>query len=168
MESICDEDFSELAQELGLVLSGLSLEFELSERPDENTIEVALYETADSRSLVGTLTKDVDYVYLSDRNAIRFQEDQIPPAQYFIEVRYAVLATGAVAADIVSLNLCANRVESFERLCSLPSLRHLNLSFNSVAIISALTSDHMGGASASSSYGASSSSSSASTANANG
>ena len=99
LESICDEDFSELAQELGLVLSGLSLEFELSERPDENTIEVALYETADSRSLVGTLTKDVDYVYLSDRNAIRFQEDQIPPAQYFIEVRYAVLATGAVAAE---------------------------------------------------------------------
>ena len=81
------------------MLSGLSLEFELSERPDENTIEVALYETADSRSLVGTLTKDVDYVYLSDRNAIRFQEDQIPPAQYFIEVRYAVLATGAVAAE---------------------------------------------------------------------
>ena len=31
LESICDEDFSELAQELGLVLSGLSLEFELSE-----------------------------------------------------------------------------------------------------------------------------------------
>ena len=104
LESICDEDFSELAQELGLVLSGLSLEFELSERPDENTIEVALYETADSRSLVGTLTKDVDYVYLSDRNAIRFQEDQIPPAQYFIEVRYAVLATGSVTAEESAAN----------------------------------------------------------------
>jgi hypothetical protein len=99
LESICDEDFSQLAGELGLLLSGLSLEFELSERPDENSIEVALYETADARSLVGTLTKDVDYVYVSDRNAIRFQQDQIPPPSYFIEVRYNVLATGATVVD---------------------------------------------------------------------
>jgi hypothetical protein len=84
---------------LGLLLSGLSLEFELSERPDENSIEVALYETADTRSLIGTLTKDVDYVYVSERNAIRFQEDQIPAPQYFVEVRYNVLATGASAVD---------------------------------------------------------------------
>jgi hypothetical protein len=99
LESICEEDFSQLAGELGLLLSGLSLEFELSERPDENSIEVALYETADTRSLVGTLTKDVDYVYVSERNAIRFQEDQIPLPQYFVEVRYNVLATGASAID---------------------------------------------------------------------
>jgi hypothetical protein len=99
LESICEEDFSQLAAELGLLLSGLSLEFVLSERPDENSIEVALYETADSRSLVGTLTKDVDYVYVSERNAIRFQEDQIPLPQYFVEVRYNVLATGASAVD---------------------------------------------------------------------
>mgnify|MGYP001307176243 CR=1 FL=1 len=99
LESICDDDFSELASELGLLLSGLSLEFELSERPDENTIEVALYETADSRSLIGTLTKDVDYVYVSERNAIRFQEGQIPQPQYFVEVRYVVMATGATQND---------------------------------------------------------------------
>ena len=99
LESICEEDFSKLASELGLLLSGLSLEFELSERPDENSIEVALYETADTRSLIGTLTKDVDYVYVSERNAIRFQEDQIPAPQYFVEVRYNVLATGANTVD---------------------------------------------------------------------
>ena len=99
VESICDEDFSPIAQQLGLVLSGLSLEFELSERPDENTIEVALYKDASDDSFVEVLEKDVDYQYISERNSIRFEEEQIPPSQWYVQVRYEVLATGASMAE---------------------------------------------------------------------
>ena len=95
VESICDEDFSPIAEQLGLVLSGLSVEFELSGRPDENTLTVSLYSDADQESFERELEKDTDYVYLSDRNVIRFEESQMPPSQWYIQARYTVLAVGA-------------------------------------------------------------------------
>ncbi|MEE2750237.1 MAG: lamin tail domain-containing protein [Myxococcota bacterium] len=99
VESICDEDFSPIAQQLGLVLSGLSLEFELSGRPDENTLKAALYSDADTESFERELIRGEDYVYLSERNAIRFEEDQIPPSQWYVQVKYTLLAVGATQGE---------------------------------------------------------------------
>jgi len=99
VESICDEDFSPIAEQLGLVLSGLSVEFELSGRPDENTLTVSLYSDSDQDSFERELEKDTDYVYLSDRNVIRFEESQMPPSQWYIQARYTVLAVGATVEE---------------------------------------------------------------------
>jgi len=95
LESICEEDFSPIAAKLGLTASGLELEFALSEACDENSLVVSLYETDDNDSFKGELTKDEDYSYVVERNAIRFEEEQVPPAQYYIVAEYKVLATGA-------------------------------------------------------------------------
>lgn len=88
IDSICDEDFSPIALELGLTLSGLLVEFALSEVPDETTLKVSLYETADQASFVRTLEKDVDYVYQPDDNTIVFQDTQVPPSLWYIVVEY--------------------------------------------------------------------------------
>ena len=95
IESICEEDFSPLATELGLTISGLVVEFELSASPDENTLEVFLYEDETNDSLVGLLEPEVDYSYVRERNSIRFEDTQVPPPNYYISVEYKVLATGA-------------------------------------------------------------------------
>jgi len=95
VESICDQDFSPLARELGLVLSGLATEFELSGVPDETTIEAKLYSTSDESGFERDLVKDEDFVYIHDRNSIRFEEDQVPPAEWYIVVSYRLLAVGA-------------------------------------------------------------------------
>jgi len=95
VESICDEDFSPIAADLGLILSGLAVEFELSEQPDETTIEVALYEDADETSFVRDLVVAEDYTYVRERNSIRFEEDQVPPPSWYFTVSYELVATGA-------------------------------------------------------------------------
>ena len=87
------------AQQLGLILSGLSLEFELSGRPDENTLRVSLYSDADTESFERELVRGEDYVYLSDRNAIRVEEDQLPPSQWYVQVKYTLLAVGATLGE---------------------------------------------------------------------
>jgi len=95
VESICEEDFSPMATELGLTISGLVVEFELSASPDENSLEVFLYEDESNDSLVGLLEPDTDYSYVRERNAVRFEDTQVPPPNYYISVEYKVLATGA-------------------------------------------------------------------------
>jgi hypothetical protein len=95
LESICDDDFSPLVSRLGLTLSGLLVEFELSETLQIDTLEVSLYETADEASFVKALERDVDYEYVLERNAIRFEQGQVPPASWFIKAEYTPLAVGA-------------------------------------------------------------------------
>ncbi len=95
LESICEDDFSPIASKLGLTASGLEVEFALSQSCDENSLVVSLYESDDNDSLVRTLVKDEDYTYVVERNAIRFDEEQVPPAQYYIVAEYRVLAVGA-------------------------------------------------------------------------
>ncbi len=98
LESICAEDFSPIASKLGLTASGLEVEFALSQNCDENSLVVGLYESNDNDSLVRELVKDVDYSYVVENNAIRFDEEQVPPAQYYIVAEYRVLAVGASSA----------------------------------------------------------------------
>ncbi len=95
LESICEEDFSPIAAKLGLTASGLEVEFELSEACDENSLVVSLYETDDNDSLVRQLVKDEDYSFVVERNAVHFDEAQVPPAQYYIVAEYEVLPEGA-------------------------------------------------------------------------
>ena len=95
LESICDEDFSPIASELGLTVSGLEVEFVLSGLPDESSMTVEIYGDAEETSLIAQLERDVDYTYVVARNAIRFEHDQIPPSESYILVEYRVLAEGS-------------------------------------------------------------------------
>ena len=94
-ESICDEDFSSIAQELGLTISGLQVEFYLSELPDQATLAVSLYADQTDDSFIRDLTIDEDYTYHQDENAIRFVQGQVPESETWILIEYKVLATGA-------------------------------------------------------------------------
>ncbi len=95
LESICDEDFSPIARELGLTVSGLKVEFELSEPADENSLVVELYDEPDESGFLGELVRDEDYTYDPEANAIRFEEEQVPPSETWIVATYKVLAAGA-------------------------------------------------------------------------
>ena len=99
VESICDDDFSPIASELGLTVSGLEVEFILSGLPDESSMKVKIYGDAEETSLIGELEKD-DYSYVVARNAVRFELDQIPPSESYVLVEYRVLAEGSqIASD---------------------------------------------------------------------
>ena len=63
LESICDEDFSPIAEALGLTASGLDVELALSEAASEATIVVRLYSDQNKESLEAELERDVDYTY---------------------------------------------------------------------------------------------------------
>ncbi len=55
---------------------------------------VRLYASKDEKSLIGELVKDVDYSFVADKNAIRFEAEQVPPSEAYIVVEYRVLAEG--------------------------------------------------------------------------
>ena len=93
-QSICDDDFSTLATELGLVASGLELELALSEPASPESLVVRVYDTQDEESLLYEAVQDVDYSYVLERNAIRFGADHAPPSESWISVAYQVLAEG--------------------------------------------------------------------------
>ena len=92
LESICAEDFSPIAERLGLTASGLEVEFALSSPCDENSLVVSLFETDDDESFVRTLVKDEDFSYVKERNALRFDESQAPPAGWYIVAEYEMTA----------------------------------------------------------------------------
>lgn len=92
-DSICDEDFSPIVGELGLTLSGLLLEFELSRIPVLDSLEVSLYDT-DGETKLKDLTIDVDFTYLEDRNVIHFEYDQVPDSEQYIVANYTVRSGG--------------------------------------------------------------------------
>ena len=99
LESICDEDFSPIAAELGLLVSGLEVEFVLSEPADEESLVVSLYEDDTEESFVGELVRDQDYSFDVDKNAVIFSPEQVPPAESWVVAEYRVLATGATQTD---------------------------------------------------------------------
>lgn len=98
-ESICADDFQPVVQNLGLQISGLDLRFTLKDFPILDTLEVGLYEEADEEALVRRLERGTDFTYDPEDNAIVFDEDQIPPAEYYIQARYRPLASGS-APDV--------------------------------------------------------------------
>ena len=99
LESICDEDFSPIASELGLLVSGLNLEFALTEPCDETTLEVSLYEDRADPSPYDILDIDVDYTFNVANNSIVFQAGQVPPSEHWIVAEYKVLARSTERED---------------------------------------------------------------------
>jgi hypothetical protein len=99
LESICDEDFSPIASELGLLVSGLNLEFSLTEPCDETTLEVSLYETRSDPEPYRSLTIDVDYTFNIANNSIMFVAGQVPPSEHWIVAEYKVLARSTERED---------------------------------------------------------------------
>ena len=99
LESICDEDFSSIAQELGLTASGLKLEFELSSSADASSLLVKLYSEQSEDSLIGELTQDVDYTYNVEKNSIVFDIQSLPASETYIVAEYRVLAQGTVVTE---------------------------------------------------------------------
>lgn len=95
LESICDEDFAPIASELGLLASGLELEFTLSEPANEDTLVVKLYESQSEDSFIRDLVREEEWTYVASRNAIRFEPDQVPPSETVIVAEYEVLASSA-------------------------------------------------------------------------
>ncbi|MDP2314546.1 MAG: lamin tail domain-containing protein [Pseudomonadota bacterium] len=90
VDSICDEDFSPIVNELGLTLSGLEAEFALSKVPRLDSLKVSIYADADEASKIRDLTIDVDFTYVEEDNLIRFEYDQVPESQQYILVEYKV------------------------------------------------------------------------------
>ena len=101
LESICDDDFSEIAQELGLTASGLKLNFVLSSLADASSLKVALYAEESDDSLIAELVQGEDYTYDVDENAIVFSIESLPASETYILAEYRVLATGSVVTESV-------------------------------------------------------------------
>ncbi len=101
-ESICSQDFAPIVSRLGLTLSGLELEFGLSDYPRLETLEVRLYDAGAADAprdqvdahLVGVLQRDVDFTYVFERNVLRFEEAQVPPSEYIVTAEYDLLPAG--------------------------------------------------------------------------
>ena len=64
LESICNDDFSPIAEELGLTASGLEVEFILSTKPDLETLVVKNYAEESDDSFIRDLIKDEDFRYI--------------------------------------------------------------------------------------------------------
>ena len=92
LESICDEDFSPIAQELGLLVTGLDLEFVLTEPCDETTLVVMLYDEETAARPYATLEMGVDYTFNVANNSIVFEAGQVPPSEHWVVAEYRVLA----------------------------------------------------------------------------
>ncbi len=90
IESICEPDFAPIISKLGLTLSGLSLDFELSEYPQLDTMKIQLYANEETESLVGELQCGVDFTYVADGNLLHFDEAQVPPSEYYVTATYLV------------------------------------------------------------------------------
>jgi hypothetical protein len=101
LESICDDDFSEIALELGLTASGLKLNFILSSLADASSLKVALYAEESDDSLIAELVQGEDYTYDADENAIVFAIESLPASETYILAEYRVLATGSVVTESV-------------------------------------------------------------------
>ena len=57
---------------------------------------MSLYSSASEDDFEKELVRDVDYIYVVERNSLRFEEGQVPPSQWFIKVEYELLPKGAV------------------------------------------------------------------------
>ncbi|MEC7985800.1 MAG: lamin tail domain-containing protein [Myxococcota bacterium] len=101
LESICD-DFSSIAQELGLTASGLQLDFELSSPADPTSLIVKSYsEPSELAEDIEELVQDNgdhtgDYTYNAEKNTIEFYIDTLPASETYIVAEYRVLAEGTI------------------------------------------------------------------------
>ncbi len=99
VESICEEDFAPIITNLGLTLSGLGVEFALSETPDPDSLEVGLYREATTDSFERPLERGVDFQFICEGNLLRFAPDQVPPSEWYVTATYERLPTNVELPD---------------------------------------------------------------------
>ena len=99
LESICDDDFSAIAAELGLVASGLQLEFALSGLPVLETLTVSLFNEASEDSYVKDFVYNEDYRYDIENNSVIFEIEALPASETYILAEYRVLPSGATLTE---------------------------------------------------------------------
>ena len=80
-----------------LSISGLNLEFKLRLLPRLDTLKVKLYEDDDEDSFVRDLVMGEDFEYVPDGNLLKFDEEQIPPPEFYVTATYTPKASGAEA-----------------------------------------------------------------------
>ncbi len=90
LDSICNDDFAPIVQDLGLTLTGLEQNFTLSRLPVVDSLEVSIYESADRSTKIRDLTLDVDYSFVEETNSLSFSPDQIPGSEQFVVASYLV------------------------------------------------------------------------------
>lgn len=93
-DSICDDDFSPIVSELGLTLSGLVAEFELSRVPELDSLAASLYDGPEEADKVRDLVIDVDFSYVEESNSIRFELEQVPAPLQYVRVVYKIRSGG--------------------------------------------------------------------------
>lgn len=85
--SICNPNWDEVLDELGMQAAGLKREFYLSEVPVEDSLQVRIVETGEEL----TFERDIDWEYNRSRNSILFFT-YVPDALSEIFISYDVLA----------------------------------------------------------------------------
>ena len=71
-----------------LTISGLEVEFALSTWPKLSTLQVSLFADDTHDSKIRDLVIDVDFTYVADGNSLRFEREQVPPAEQWIVAEY--------------------------------------------------------------------------------
>jgi hypothetical protein len=88
---ICESDWSDLLNELGMQAAGLKREFFLSDVPVASTIDVWVEEPSDDGGNTYSFRVGTDYEYSPTRNSIKFHT-YVPKPLSVVNVEYELLA----------------------------------------------------------------------------
>jgi len=88
--NICDEDFTDIMDKMGLAVAGIRASFELSSLPKVDTLEVWVGDAEDEEEDWDLVLEDVDdgWTYDDVTNYITFNGDSVPPRGSIITVYY--------------------------------------------------------------------------------
>jgi hypothetical protein len=95
--SICDPNWDQVLEELGMQAAGLKREFYLSEVPVVESVQVRVEEAGDELKF----ERDVDWEYLRSRNSIRFFS-YVPNPLSEVFITYDVLSGEKVTEEVTS------------------------------------------------------------------
>ncbi len=93
VESICADNFSDVAERLGITASGLMTTFELSAHPDPDSLVVTVDDEEIERDV------DIGWEYYEDDNTIVFALTAIPPSGSVIRATYDTYSTEAAVIE---------------------------------------------------------------------
>jgi len=94
--SICDENWSQVLEELGMQAAGLKREFFLTEVPVVDSVDVRVKEGGDELSF----ERGTDWEYLRSRNSVRFFS-YVPNPLSEVLISYEVLSGVKVVEEVV-------------------------------------------------------------------
>ena len=90
--NICDEDFTDIMDKMGLSVSGVRSSFELGCVPVVETLEVYVGDTDEDEDDYDEVPQDAQngWAYDEETNFITFNGDSVPPRGSVINVQYEV------------------------------------------------------------------------------